>query len=721
MNKLIKITLCIIMISFVAKGAEPDSIFLLPVSVKYRLNDELKGAEFKKVVIDYDNNVIVLSNRGVSRVFGDVLAKDNLYTPIADKVPIDICIQEETKYLYYLLGNKWITNAYAGVPYANLPDGKYSKIAVAKNGSVMVAGSNIATLFINGDKRNIKIPKGVLRELVCKNGKFYALISNAIYVLEADSKYNMIHSADNINTIAFGESQILIGTSNGYYGISNTDGTEILPIQTKVPVPDISVLVINKKGLWAGTQKGAFLREPSGKYRYFASMRWLNTDNVIDIASDSNGNPYLLTKSGLNKIEYKRMTLEAKAEFFQNKIRQRHMRFGFTTELHLTRPGDITSAMAVDTDNDGSWTSFWLGSQALRYAVTGEEVALRYAWESFESYERLLSVNELDGFPSRTFERRGYKHSDKKRWRDSPDKEWEWKGHTSSDEFVSYLFVTFMMDKFIVKNESEKRRVSHFFEQVMNHLIDNDYYFVDVDGKPTKWGRWNPDYVNWYPKTIADRRTQSIELIAGFQLAYHLTGKDIYKREAYRMIDEYGYVDNILIDVFGFKETPGYIHEGADMGSGGWNHLDDHLSFMSYWILTSYAFPEFKESYKKAINNHWKAETSERNALWEMVSYATTGIFNEESVFWHLREFPLDLIRYNILNSHRKDLIFREDNFRNEYLSEPLSPLERPIHRHNTNGFRVDAKWFDQNLRELCGDEYLLPYWMARYLKVIEK
>ncbi|MFV1977419.1 MAG: hypothetical protein ACC651_16875, partial [Candidatus Scalindua sp.] len=326
----------------------------------------------------------------------------------------------------------------------------------------------------------------------------------------------------------------------------------------------------------------------------------------------------------------------------------------------------------------------------------------------------------LDGFPSRTFERKGYKYSDKTRWRDSPDEEWEWKGHTSSDEFVSYLFVTFMMDKFIVKTEAEKRRVSHFFEQIMNHLIKNDYYFIDVDGKPTLWGRWNPDYVNWYPKTIVDRRTQSIELIAGLQLAYHLTGKEIYKSEAYRMINEHGYVDNILIDVFGFKETPGYIHEGADMGSGGWNHLDDHLSFMSYWVLTSYAFPEYLESYKKAINNHWKAETSERNSLWEMISYATTGIFNEESVFWHLREFPLDLIRYKIMNSHRKDLIFREDNFRNEYLNTPLSPLERPVHRHNSNNFRVDAQGFDDDSREMSGDEYLLPYWMARYLKVIE-
>lgn len=398
------------------------------------------------------------------------------------------------------------------------------------------------------------------------------------------------------------------------------------------------------------------------------------------------------------------------------------MRYGFTTALLYEKEYDITSATAVDSDNDGSWTAFWLGSQALRYEITGEEIARRYVWESFEAYERLHSINQLKGFPSRTFERKGYKYSDVNRWADSPDEEWEWKGHTSADEFVSYLFVTFMMDQFIAKTDEEKARVAHFLDQVMMHLVENDYYFVDIDGKPTKWGRWNPDYVNWYPKTIVDRRTRSVELIAGLQMAYKLTGKELYKKEAYRMINNHGYVNNMLTDLNGLKETPGYIHLGADMGSGGWNHVDDHLAFMTYWVLTSYAFPEYLNDYKKAIKNHWDIEKAERNALWNMIAFASAGVNDEESVLWHLREFPMDLIRYSIKNSHRKDLNFREENFRKDLLDTPLSPLERPIHRHNTTGFQVDANsFFDQNLRELCGDEYLLPYWMARYFGVIEE
>ena len=84
----------------------------------------------------------------------------------------------------------------------------------------------------------------------------------------------------------------------------------------------------------------------------------------------------------------------------------------------------MSTARMVDTDNDGLWTAFYLGSQAFRYAVTKEKEAKRYAWEAFEAFERLLSINQLKGFPSRTFERAGYKVTDTIRWRQSPEKEW---------------------------------------------------------------------------------------------------------------------------------------------------------------------------------------------------------------------------------------------------------------------------------------------------------
>src|SRR5690625_6359791 len=129
--------------------------------------------------------------------------------------------------------------------------------------------------------------------------------------------------------------------------------------------------------------------------------------------------------------------------------------------------------------------------------------------ESFESFERLLSINPLNGFPSRTFERTVYKSSTGSKWCESEsDEGWEWKGHTRSDEFVAYIWVAGIIYKYLDPTEEEKARVADFIDQIMTHIIDNDYYFVDIDGEPTLWGRWNPEYLNMYPETVDRKSTR---------------------------------------------------------------------------------------------------------------------------------------------------------------------------------------------------------------------
>ena len=53
-----------------------------------------------------------------------------------------------------------------------------------------------------------------------------------------------------------------------------------------------------------------------------------------------------------------------------------------------------------------------------------------------DAIERLYTINGVKGgFPSRSFERRGYK-SDDKPWRRANHPEWDWKSTTSSDEAI---------------------------------------------------------------------------------------------------------------------------------------------------------------------------------------------------------------------------------------------------------------------------------------------
>ncbi len=695
-----------------------DSVFKQAVSVKFKAPQLLNNATFKKVVTDYNDNVYVLTSKGVYRIFENTLTKDLRYTPLAQKIPVDIAVQEGSGHLYYLYEDKWLTNGDAGIPYKNLPKGMYNQFAVAANGTMVLAGENTMAFCKDNALFSITKPADKILALQVDKGIFYALTASGVFQLSGN-KLTIIHKGKGLQAMAFRENEMILATAEGYYGINKITGDSSFSLQTKLPVQNINCLQVIDNKVWAGSANGVFMKEVSGSFRYYSSKRWLNENRVIDITNDSKGNAYILTSSGLNKIEFISHTFLDKATYFQDNIRQRHIRYGFISNVTLLSPGDLSTAQMTDTDNDGLWSAFYLGSQAFRYAVTKEKNAKRYAWEAFEAFERILSINPLKGFPARTFERKGFKVSDPKAWHDSQDPEWEWKGTTSSDEFVGYIFIASVLNELVAETESEKKRVANFIDAILTHIIDNNYYLIDADGKPTTWGRWNPEYINSFPESVNDRKLGSAHIIAGLQLGFALTGKEKYKTEALRLINEFGYVKNMLVTFDKMKETPGTIRMGVDLGVGGWNHSDDEMAFLTYWPLYKYAFtPSLQQQYKQVITDHWQIEKPERNALWNLITFATVRTFDEPSVNWFLKEFPMDLIGWNVQNSHRKDIEFMAPNYRKQTTTVLLPIGEVPMHRHNTNAFILDGG--DNGLTELAGDEYLLPYWMGRYLKVID-
>ena len=56
------------------------------------------------------------------------------------------------------------------------------------------------------------------------------------------------------------------------------------------------------------------------------------------------------------------MTLARKAELFERRLRQRHVREGLVASSALAGPGDVTSSRTCTNDNDGLWktTTFYI-------------------------------------------------------------------------------------------------------------------------------------------------------------------------------------------------------------------------------------------------------------------------------------------------------------------------------------------------------------------------
>jgi len=714
-----------------APAAIPDRPFLQDVASRIRPAPELQQATFQRVELDQDGVVYVLTSLGVARIYDDnLLALDHSFRPLTPLRARDITVSQGA--LHYLFEDRWLSNGKTGRPLGHFERDEFSGLAVADSGTVLVFSPKSLQRFTtsNSTGQPVEGPPSLLPlpgKWWSKQNEFFGLRSDAILRLRADGALSVVHRGSNLTTLAFRDEEMLVGTQDGYYGLDPNSGASRTPRQTRLPVSEITCMVPVADGLWVGTTRGLFFQRtrpasatipslpdgPNG-IRYYSGRRWLLDDHVVDLKLEPAGHVLALTKSGLNRIEMRPWTLAAKAEWFERKIRQRHVRFGLTAERRLPVACDIASSEIIDTDNDGGWSSYYLGSQAFHFAVTGEPAARSRAWETFAALERLRELAGTNGFFARTFERKGFKFSDKERWRDLPGNDWEWKGHTSSDEFTSHTFAHAVLWELVARPGPERERIARNYTAIVDHIIQHDWYLVDVDGKPTLWGRWHPDYVNHYPPSIADRRLNSAEIIAGLQLAWKMTGRALYREKADELFQRHGYLTNILSSMKRVAYTPGFIHLGNDMGDE-WNHSDDELAFVNYWTLYRFAFNRrLQRQYAGAIRDHWAFERPEQYPIWNFLHSAAGGgtDCDPEGAVWTLRGWPLDTITWRVQNSHRHDLTKLSKNFYRREMAELLPPGERPYSRLNTQPFILDGG--DGGHIELPGDEFLFGYWLGR-------
>jgi hypothetical protein len=267
-----------------------------------------------------------------------------------------------------------------------------------------------------------------------------------------------------------------------------------------------------------------------------------------------------------------------------------------------------------------------------------------------------------------------------------------------------------------------KEKAVTLIDTLMSHILGNNLYLVDWDGNPTRWGRWNPAYVNSFPPMVGDRKLNSSNIIGMLQTAYRFTGKDKYRDAAFMLMNNHGYLSNMMKPIMEIGIAPENSDELSRLLSEGWNHSDDEMYYCGYWGLYRYAFNDtLRENYRQSIIDHWEAERPEKDGLWNIMT-ALTGAedIDLEEAIWYLQEYPVDLINWKISNSHRKDIEKTGQNFRNQTISEVLAPDELPVTRHNANRFTLDGG--GEGSEEMsAGDIWLLPYWMGRYFGLISE
>jgi len=712
-----------------------DTAFTQDYSVKY-VADEGQQAEFRRVYVNRDGKVQVLAADGLKHpsnghfLYPGHVTEDRSYRFMSAKQLVDMALCRGE--LVYLDSRVIFSNAWSGRLY--IEHQLASPTAFAANDSLeflVTDGEQVHFLADHAVKWKGQVPGGKVLQLIghpTDHSQFFLVTPESLYRFSAaTNQLEKIHDGSGFTSadVDARNNQLIVGTSDGYFRYSLKDGQVTGALQNKLPWPHIGLVKVIGEKYWFGTDRGAFAVRQDGKIDYYAGKRWLPDDQVTDIASGAGQSVLLLTKGGLANIHFKQMTLLDKAMYYEQQVRERHIRNGFNATLTGMKAGDLSTGYMGDSDNDGLWTSLYLAAQAFRYATTGEQQALDNCMESLDAMARLYDINPVPGFPARSFERRGKGDtrtvlSDPERWQLADHPDWYWKATTSSDEVIGHVFAFGVIAELVDHNDTREKAI-RLIDTLMGHIVKNDYYLVDYDGQPTTWGRWNPEYVNGFPTNVGDRKLNSSNIIAMLQTAYHFTGKSIYKEKAFDLMDNHGYLENLLRPMAEIGEAPEDADDWSRMLSGAWNHSDDEMYFAGYWGLYRYAFNDtLKAKYKEAIRDHWEAERPEKEGAWNIFTAITgTADFDRDEAIWYLQEYPLDLIQWTMQNSHRRDIVLLPPNFRTQTTEEVLPPDELKISRHNSNRFILDGG--DDGVAEnSAGDIWLFPYWMGRYLGVID-
>ncbi|MCP4644107.1 MAG: hypothetical protein GY851_26930, partial [bacterium] len=250
--------------------------------------------------------------------------------------------------------------------------------------------------------------------------------------------------------------------------------------------------------LWIGTTEGA-IRNVDGEFQYFAADRWLPNNRVNDIACGDQV-VYIATDGGLGIIQYEPYTLLKKAAYYERQLEEwGQKRLGFTHKLEWNDPsGEWVREVS---DNDVGWSTHYLTAQAFKYAVTGDRQARDEAIDFFNSMKWSDEITPMDGYPARSIWAVGERGHQAQHgsgglpaeWHLTEDGKWQWKGDTSSDETDAHFYAVCIFHDLVAKGRDKERAKEHA-DRVATRIIEDGWTLRDVDGKPTRWARWDPEY-----------------------------------------------------------------------------------------------------------------------------------------------------------------------------------------------------------------------------------
>ncbi|MBR6784707.1 MAG: hypothetical protein IKM25_00485 [Clostridia bacterium] len=671
-------------------------------------------------------------------------------------------------------------------------DGKAKKLAIrasklfSKGGKLYAAtGNSLAEIKKGKAKKIADFDSPVIDMSVALDGSLWLITETALY-LNKDGEFEQIVDlpeetvclAALDNKSKYGET-VYIGSK--FEGLMSMKGkrrhwAELIPNVTGVLSQSINCIAIDGLGhLWVGSDAGLniydgksywfngndFYSVPSGSFndmffapdgkKYFATNTgvvtlidgkisyfsygvWLMHPVVTKITVSDNGTIAAVTPEGISLITSKYMTLEEKAAHYDAYAEKYFTRNeGYQVTRKLRKYGDMDSGWLPNSDNDGLFTGVYCASQCFRYAVTGDEKAKANAKKAVEAMIKLTEITGKPGFTARAT-RYSYEENfgtgNREEWHiceDNPD--CEWLGETSSDEMTGHYFAYGVYFD-LVADKKEKKKIAQVVKTITDHILENNFHLSDVDGVPTTWANWEPELLNNDDRWFYERGTNSLEILSFLKTTYHVTGEEKYNDVYNMLIKKHHYAMNCIQ----------YKYEDAHLA-----HIDDQLDFINIYPLLVYTENEAeKEIFKMGLTHHWEYERVERSPMFNIIYGAlTNNSCDLEFAAKSLSEMNLDLIRWPVYNSHRKDIVWDNEQdgmgvpaqlkYALEYSARVLSHYDGNQLVCDSGAERfinIDTKLVNRTstlpgtagangMKAMMPYIYLLPYWMGRYYNLL--
>ncbi|MBD2699177.1 regulator [Spirosoma sp. BT702] len=585
-------------------------------------------------------------------------------------------------------------------------------------------------------EKTYNLPRSIRNAISDNTGGMWVATDAGLYHV-ANGQTKVIQKNDellsaSVKGLAIDTRQNLWAAGLGGVTLLNQD-KKIQTFTPKKGIPSVYVNCVERAPdgtMWVGTDVGVVRYQPNGSHSLRFTRRWLLDDRVNDITFDAQGTAWIATAKGVSAIRKRSMTLAQKQDYFYDVMMKRHIRDPWIAgQCKLNVPGDTTTWAPDDDDNDGEYTGNYLAMEAFRYAATKSPDAKAKARKAFQFLKLLQDVTGTDGFFARTIVPADWTRVDdanrtftpreradelvkeprfkpvEVRWRLSKDGKWRWKGDTSSDELCGHMMGYYFYYE-LVADEAEKAIVRKHVARIVDHLIAHNFTLTDIDGTPTRWGVWSPDKLNRDPDWAPDRSQNSMELLAFLKLAYHLTGQAKYEQQYRHLIDKEGYLDNMANIK---NQNPAWFI-----------YFDVMLAAYLYPILLRCEKdPKLLAFYENHIDQWLEQRSGDKNPLINFLYCYSRNKQVElpESVDF-LVDAPLDLVNWTVDHTKREDVQIVRTPVLDELQVSELPPASiRTVVRWDKNPWAAVNGTPDIEREPVF---WLLPYWMGRYLKMIQ-